>query len=264
MAEKTDTMSYADALSLADSKPADFGVWVSQRAREYSEAATETASRMGSVTYYAAVATGVAVETGILKADRKASTQGMTTEEWAKKFGVTGSAYASRVTLWKRLALAVKAGVEADSETWRLLVAGDRANKNGVRQAIETGKLDTIDKAVRAVAAGQKSGLEESAKRTPRPNDGTKKGDDSKNDTTDDTPVIDFRPDNIVDAVALLSTVVIDLLGDVDDEPLVTLAHMFSDLAEACEAEGHKRITARKTAERKPAAGRKPRTRKAA
>lgn len=196
-----------------------------------------------STLFDVALATVEADRRGIIKADRKKSTQGMTQTEWAGLFGVTGSAASSRVTLWRNLGRAALAGVERDSETWRGLVSGDTANRDGVRQAIEKGDLDVITKATTAKVNGQRTGLEKGTGRNAKTKGtATRNKGKSVPDAVPDFSKVGQR--HIRDTVEILGARLGAILPRISDPDLVRIHAALTAAADAVEAEQHRRKSA--------------------
>lgn len=228
----------SEAATVAALDDQTFGEYVNKAAR-LMRSATKTLTER---TYDAALATFYGEQRGLFGKGTDT-----TTKEWALRFGASGSAAASRVTLWKRLGAAAHAGVARDSETWRALVAGDLANRDGVRQAIESGDAETIRKAAAAKSQGEKTGLEEGSGRAPQtPADGPEEPEGR---------ITSIGPKSVGDAIEILLTRLVVCLPEVAEPELVRIRAMLAEHADVVEAEGHKRIAAKSTASRKPAKG---------
>lgn len=219
-------------------------------AREY----VATGQRSVSITYDAAVATVEADARNLFKQGRGKDAQGYTQTEWAALFGVTGSAASSRVTLWRNLGTAARKGITRDEEAWALLVSGDLANRDGVRQVIAKGTAAAIRKAATAKAAGQKTGKEEGGKK-PAPESSTGTGgagkDQDGNDTDAPTLQRSMTAGNFEAAVMVLAAWVADgeRLEKMTPESIVTCVHSLRETADAIEAEAHRRNNQRRAAQ---------------
>lgn len=186
-----------------------------------------------------AVTLGRLIHLGVVADGRKKS------DEATESFGAWGKRYdykASTVTLLQTLARMVEHGMTpgSDPEAWRIAV--QHGTNKIVREALNKNPGATNSKKARETLVQADTGtLPKSAPRKPKTPDET--GDDSgsirhsitaKNvDTITAALVAWVAEDGNVSAVA--------------DEVLVNLAHLFTDAAERCEAEGHRRIAARKT-----------------
>jgi hypothetical protein len=216
-------------------------------AREY----VEQGKRSESVTYAASVATVEADARGLFKQGRGKDAQGFTQSDWAATFGVTGSSASSRVTLWRNLGTAARKGITRDEEAWSLLVSGDLANRDGVRQVIAKGTAAQIRKAAIAKAAGQKTGKEEGGKKA-QPEAGTGTGEDASTDG-ESAPTLErsMTAGNFEAAVMVLSAWVGDpeRLERMTPESIVACVHSLRETADAIEAEAHRRNNAKRAAQ---------------
>lgn len=210
-----------------------------------------TGKRSESVTYAASVATVEADRRNLFKAGRGKDAQGYTQSEWAALFGVTGSAASSRVTLWRNLGTAARKGITRDEEAWSLLVSGDLANRDGVRQVIAKGTAAQIRKAAIAKAAGEKTGKEEGGKKAA-PESSTGTGDAGK-DQDGDGPTLErsMTAGNFEAATMVLLAWVGDpeRLERMTPEQIITAVHTLRETADAVEAEAHRRNNEKRAAQ---------------
>lgn len=243
LAVATSDLDYSTVHALSE---ADWHTWRAARAVEY----IETGKRSVSITYDAAVATVEADARGLFKTGKGKDAQGYTQAEWAALWGVTGSSASSRVTLWRNLGHAARKGIARDEEVWGLLVSGDLANRDGVRQVIAKGTAASIRKAAIAKSQGEKTGKEEGGKKAkPATESGTGKDQDGDGENA---PTLErsMTAANFEAACAVLSAWVgePERLEKMTPEQIITAVHSLRATADAIEAEAHRRNNAKRTA----------------